>query len=254
MPYSIMLDAGHGGMEPGAIYNGRQEKDDTLRLVMAIGEILQNNGIDVLYTRTTDVYETPFEKAMEANRAGVDFFVSIHRNSYPVDNQVSGVESLVYNLSGVKYEMAQEINEQLEAIGFVNLGVNARPNLIVLKRTQMPAVLVEVGFINSDTDNLLFDENFDAIAQAIASGILDTLEEFDVIDENEYHVQVGLFRNWRNAQNLLDGLLQQGFPAELDDAGPYIQVRVGEYDNLEDAAVMERRLRRAGYDTLIVRG
>ena len=253
MPYSIMLDAGHGGAEPGAVYDGRQEKNDTLRLVMALGEILQNNGVDVLYTRTTDVYETPFEKAMEANRAGVDLFVSIHRNSYPVNNQVSGVESLVYDLSGLKYEMAQEINEQLETIGFVNLGVTARPNLVVLKWTQMPAILVEVGFINSDTDNLLFDENFDAIAQAIASGILDTLEEKDVIDENEYHVQVGLFRNWRNAQNLLDQLLQQGFPAEIDDAGQYIQVRVGEYDNLEDAALMERRLRRYGYDTLIIR-
>lgn len=253
MPYSIMLDAGHGGAEPGAVYDGRQEKNDTLRLVMELGEILQNNGVDVLYTRTTDVYETPFEKAMEANRAGVDLFVSIHRNSYPVNNQVSGVESLVYDLSGLKYEMAQEINEQLEAIGFVNLGVTARPNLVVLKWTQMPAILVEVGFINSDTDNLLFDENFDAIAQAIASGILDTLEEKDVIDENEYHVQVGLFRNWRNAQNLLDQLLQQGFPAEIDDAGQYIQVRVGEYDNLEDAALMERRLRRYGYDTLIIR-
>jgi len=253
MPYSIMLDAGHGGVEPGAVYMGRQEKNDTLNLVLAIGEILQNNGIQVSYTRTSDVYETPFEKAMEANRAGVDFFVSIHRNSFLTDNQVSGVESLVYDLSGLKYEMAQEINEQLEAIGFVNLGVKARPNLIVLKRTQMPAVLVEVGFINSDTDNLLFDENFDAIAQAIASGILDTLEEADVIDENEYHVQVGLFRNWRNAQRLLNELLQQGFPAEIDDDGPFIQVRVGEYDSLEDAAVMERRLRRAGYDTLIVR-
>ena len=253
MPYSIMLDAGHGGVEPGAVYMGRQEKDDTLNLVLAIGDILQNNGIDVSYTRTTDVYETPFEKAMEANRAGVDFFISIHRNSFPTDNQVSGVESLVYDLSGLKYEMAQEINEQLEAIGFVNLGVKARPNLIVLKRTQMPAVLVEVGFINSDTDNLLFDENFDAIAQAIASGILDTLEEADVIDENEYHVQVGLFRNWRNAQRLLDELLQKGFPAEIDDDGPFIQVRVGEYDSLEDAAMMERRLRMAGYDTLIVR-
>ena len=253
MPYSIMLDAGHGGVEPGAVYNGRKEKDDTLRLVMSIGEILQNNGIDVSYTSTTDIYETPFEKAMEANRAGVDFFISIHRNSFPTDNQVSGVESLVYDLSGLKYEMAQEINEQLEAVGFVNLGVNARPNLIVLKRTQMPAVLVEVGFINSDTDNLLFDNNFEAIAQAIASGILDTLEAADVIDDNEYHVQVGLFRNWRNAQRLLDGLLNQGFPAEIDDDGPFIQVRVGEFDNLEDAAMMERRLKRAGYDTLIVR-
>ena len=95
MPYSIMLDAGHGGRDPGAVYNGRQEKDDTLRLTLAVGEILQNNDIDVEYTRTTDVYESPYQKAMEANEAGVDFFVSIHRNSFPTDNAVSGVESLL---------------------------------------------------------------------------------------------------------------------------------------------------------------
>ena len=113
MPYSIMLDAGHGGRDPGAVYNGRQEKDDTLKLTLAIGQILQNNGLDVEYTRTTDVYESPYEKAMEANNAGVDFFVSIHRNSYPTANAVSGVESLVYDKSGIKYEMAQNINERL---------------------------------------------------------------------------------------------------------------------------------------------
>lgn len=62
MPYSIMLDAGHGGRDPGAVYQGRQEKDDTLRLTLAIGEILQNNGIDVEYTRTTDIYESPLQK------------------------------------------------------------------------------------------------------------------------------------------------------------------------------------------------
>ena len=49
MPVSIMLDAGHGGRDPGAVYNGRQEKDDVLKLVLAIGEILQNSGIDVEY-------------------------------------------------------------------------------------------------------------------------------------------------------------------------------------------------------------
>ena len=87
---SIMLDAGHGGRDPGAVYQGRQEKDDTLRLTLAIGEILQNNGIDVEYTRTTDIYESPLQKAQEANAAGVDFFVSIHRNSFPTDNVVSG--------------------------------------------------------------------------------------------------------------------------------------------------------------------
>ena len=184
MPYSIMLDAGHGGRDPGAVYNGRQEKDDTLALTLAVGEILQGRGIDVLYTRTTDVYESPYQKAMEANEAGVDFFVSIHRNSYPTDNTVSGVETLVYDKSGLKLQMAENINEQLEAIGFVNLGVKERPGLVVLRRTRMPAVLVEAGFINSDTDNQLFDENFDDIALAIAEGILDTLQANGLIENN----------------------------------------------------------------------
>lgn len=252
MPYSIMLDAGHGGRDPGAVYNGRQEKDDALRLTLAVGEILQNNGIDVEYTRTTDVYETPYQKAMEANNAGVDFFVSIHRNSFPTDNEVSGVETLVYDLSGIKYEMAQNINEQLEAIGFVNLGVKARPNLVVLKRTKMPAVLVEAGFINSDVDNQLFDNNFDDIAQAIARGILDTLNSTGVVQDAYYRVQTGSFRNWSNAQRMLKELLEQDFPAFIDDSGPYIQVQVGGYDNLSEAVSMEQRLKTAGYQTVIV--
>ncbi|MGN1267504.1 MAG: N-acetylmuramoyl-L-alanine amidase [Dorea sp.] len=253
MPFSIMLDAGHGGSDPGATYNGRQEKDDTLRLTLAVGEILENNGIDVEYTRTTDVYETPYQKAMEANNAGVDFFISIHRNSFPTDNVVSGVESLVYDLSGIKYAMAQNINEQLETVGFVNLGVHARPNLVVLKRTKMPAVLVEVGFINSDTDNLLFDSNFNDIAQAIADGILDTLEEYGELAEKNYRVQVGLFRNQMYAERLRNELLEQGFPAYIDQSGPFLRVQVGGYDDLEDAIEAEWRLRRAGYDTLIIR-
>ena len=252
MPYSIMLDAGHGGRDPGAVFNGRQEKDDNLRLVLAIGEILENNGIDVQYTRTTDVYESPYQKAMKANNAGVDFFISIHRNSFPTDNVVSGVESLVYDLSGIKLEMAENINEQLEAVGFVNLGVKARPNLVVLRRTRMPAVLVEVGFINSDTDNLLFDNNFDDSAQAIASGILDTLEMNDVIDPPGYRVQVGAFRNPTYANRLLNELLEQDFPASIVDEDRFFRVQVGNFETLDDAAAMEQRLKRAGYPTVIV--
>ena len=202
MPYSIMLDAGHGGRDPGAVYNGRQEKDDTLRLTLAIGEILQNHGLDVEYTRTTDIYESPYEKAMEANNADVDFFVSIHRNSYPTDNTVSGVETLVYDKSGIKLKMAEDIDEQLESVGFVNLGVKERPGLVVLRRTKMPAVLVEVGFLNSDTDNTLFDNNFDDIAQAIAAGILDTLEVEHSILPAGYTVQTGAFRNQNYAARL----------------------------------------------------
>ena len=255
MPYSIMLDAGHGGEEPGAVYMGRQEKDDTLNLVLAIGEILQNNGIDVEYTRTTDVYESPYQKAMEANEAGVDFFISIHRNSSPIPNQYTGVESLVYDLSGIKYEMAKNINAQLETVGFVNLGVQARPNLVVLRRTQMPAVLVEVGFMNSDTDNKLFDENFNDIASAIADGIMDTLNvgtTGQTQPDTELRVQVGAFRNSVCAERLLRELTEQDFPAYIDDKGQFDRVQVGRYRTLDEAATMERRLKMAGYPTVIV--
>jgi len=249
-----MLDAGHGGRDPGAVYNGRQEKDDTLRLVMAIGEILQNNGIDVQYTRTTDVYESPYQKAMEANEAGVDFFISIHRNSFPTDNEVSGVESLVYSLDGIKYQMAQDINEQLETVGFVDLGVKARPNLVVLRRTRMPAILVEVGFINSDVDNQLFEQNFTDIAQAIANGILDALDLYDD-DEDEmlnYSVQTGAFRNQRYAQALLFELQEMEFPARIERGDGYYRVQVGNTATLSEAIAMEQRLKRAGYPTVIV--
>ena len=54
----IIIDAGHGGQEPGAIYEGRQEKNDTLRLALAVGNILADHGVDVVYTRVTDIYQT----------------------------------------------------------------------------------------------------------------------------------------------------------------------------------------------------
>lgn len=257
MPVSMMLDAGHGGRDPGAVYNGRQEKEDTLRLTLLVGELLQEQGVDVEYTRTTDIYESPYQKAREANEADVDYFLSIHRNSFPVDNQVSGALALVYQKEGIKYEMAQEIVEQLETVGFVDLGVDARPDLVVLQRTRMPAILLEVGFINSDTDNLLFDENFEEIARAIADGVLDTLRRNGQLPEVtpiplRYAVQTGAFRNQMYAERLLEELKEQNFPAEIQENDGYYRVVVGEYSELSDAISMEQQLRRAGYQTVII--
>ena len=67
------------------------------------------------------------------------------------------------------------INRQLEEVGYKNLGVNERPNLVVLRQSNIPAVLVEVGFINNDQDNALLDQKFDETARAIADGIAGTL-------------------------------------------------------------------------------
>ena len=65
----VVMDAGHGGSNPGAVYGGRQEKDDALALTLAVGQILEQNGVEVYYTRTSDVYESPYQKAQEGNNA-----------------------------------------------------------------------------------------------------------------------------------------------------------------------------------------
>ncbi len=171
----VVIDAGHGGNNPGAVYNGRQEKDDALALALAAGRILEQNGVEVFYTRTTDVYEAPLQKVQQGNEAGGDYFVSIHRNSSPYPNQYTGVESLVFNRYGEAARLANNINMRLEQAGFENQGVNERPDLVVLNRSEMPAVLVEVGFINTDADNELLDTRFQEIARAIAEGILATV-------------------------------------------------------------------------------
>ena len=129
MAYKIVVDSGHGGEDPGAVYPGRQEKEDTLRLALEVGRLLEAGGQDVVYTRTTDVYQTPFEKAQIANREEADYFISIHRNSSPRPNQYQGVETLIYDKSGIKLKMAEAINGALEEVGFRNLGVKERPGL-----------------------------------------------------------------------------------------------------------------------------
>ncbi len=172
---TVVIDAGHGGSDFGATYLGRREKDDTLRLALAVGNILENNGVNVIFTRTDDVYETPAQKALEANAAGADYFISIHRNSSPYDNQYTGIESLVYNRNSTAGRIAENINRNLTGVGFANQGIQERTNLAVLRRTNMPAVLLEIGFINTNRDNMRFDSRFYEIAQAIADGILESI-------------------------------------------------------------------------------
>lgn len=253
MAYKIIIDPGHGGSDPGATFNGRQEKDDALTLAMTVGELLKNAGFDVEYTRTTDVYNTPFEKATIANNAGGDLFVSFHRNSSAVPNQYSGVQTLVYNNSGLKSNLAANINKNLAAVGFQDKGIVERPNLVVLKRTKMPAVLIEAGFINSEQDNKIFDERFNEMAQAIADAIIDTLDDAGIraTTMNDYRVQVAAFRNRQLADNMAATLRNQGFVVSILEEDGLYKVVVGEFSNLDNAVALEQRLRMMGYNTFI---
>ncbi len=250
---TVMIDAGHGGEEPGAIYEGRQEKDDTLRLALAVGQILERNGVNVVYTRIRDVYDNPYEKAEIANRSGADFFVSIHRNAMPQPGTASGVETLVYEDSGIRHMLAQNINQSLHDLtGYANLGIRERPGLVVLRRTEMPSVLVEAGFLDNDQDNRIFDEKFDAVANAIAQGILKTIREEEESIPEYYQIQVGAYQDRRFAEEEAARLRSQGFPVFIVYKDPWYQVRVGAFFNMDNAAAMEQKLRQYGYPTLML--
>lgn len=258
----VILDAGHGGYDGGASYNGRLEKNDNLAIALAVGEELRQNGIEVGYTRTMDVYDSPNEKARIANAQGADLFVSIHRNSSPNPNTYSGVETLLYEESGLRREVGEAINEELSKVGFSNLGLNVRKDLAVLRRTQMPAVLVEVGFINTEADNQRLDSNFDAVARAIANGITRTLIgevnpgnpdiEQSPSYGREYLVQVGLYREYRNAVNVAYELEAMGFPVELNVSGDLYAVQVGPFRLQNEAIAVENQLQLMGYETLLL--
>ena len=276
MVEKMVSDAGHGGKKPGAVYQGRRESDDALRLAMAVGNILEENGYDVIYTRTTDATQSVGQKAAIANEEGADLFLSIHRNAADSPGQNDGIQTLLYADSGLKKKIAERINANLEALGFRNIGVDIRPNLVVLNSTRMPALLVEAGFIDSDKDNQLFDSRFQALAQAIAEGIMETLEESaateegvsadslspvaSVSDQTEdpslpdkelYRVQAGAYREREYAENLLSLLENDGFPAYIIYHDGLYKVQIGAYARLSNAIAMEREVREKRYNTYI---
>ncbi len=248
----VIIDAGHGGSDPGAVFEGRQEKDDALRLALAVGRILENAGVEVMYTRVTDVFDSPLEKAQMANRSGADYLISIHRNAMPIPGTASGIMSLVYEKGGTAELLGSNINRQLAGVGFEDLGVIERPGLILLRRSQMPAVLVEAGFIDNPQDNERFDESFQEIAQAIADGVLRTLEEEEQLRPEYYQIQVGAYVSRQVAEEITMELMEQGYPAFYIYQDGYYKVRVGAFLNLDNGANMEMRLRQNGWPTMMV--
>jgi len=279
MATKIIVDAGHGGANPGATFQGRRESDDALRLAMAVGKILEDNGYDVGYTRTSDISQTVGQKAAIANEEEADLFISLHRNAAQYPGQYTGVQTLIYDNSGFKREMAENINRNMETLGFRNAGVDIRPNLVVLNSTEMPALLIEAGFIDSETDNQIFDSRFQAMAQAIADGIMETLEQQGLgpqggselmgqqrpnrprppffpeqpqePEETLYRVQAGAFRERQNAENLLMLLENDDFPAYIVYQDGLFKVQVGAFSRLSNAIAMEREVRQKGYNTYI---
>jgi len=172
---TIVIDPGHGGHDFGAVFGGRRESDDVLRLSLAVRDILQSQGQRVIMTRDSDVFVTLGERSDISNRNNADLFVSIHRNS-STNTAANGVDNFVFTTApnNTVRHAFDVLDEVVDAGVQSNRGVK-RANFAVLRNTHAPAMLLEMGFITNAGDNQLFDQNFNAYASAIARGIMDAL-------------------------------------------------------------------------------
>lgn len=167
-----MTDAGHGGHDSGAIgVAGCLEKDIVLEVANKVSDYLKTQDIKNINTRNTDIFLTLSERSSKANSLGVNSFVSIHCNSS--DNpKANGLEIFCYKF---KYrQLADCILEEIKKEGLYNQlreGGVKEDNLHVVRETNMPACLVELGFITNEKDYNLIMNNKDKFAKAIAKGI-----------------------------------------------------------------------------------
>ena len=182
MAIKIFIDQGHNPMNPnaGAEGNGYREQD----LMYTIGKALEarlnaNPNFEARTSRNapdeilgTSTATSLAARVNAANEWDADYFISLHANASDIVS-ASGSEAFVFRLDSVAEVFAQNILVGLtEATGLENRGVFVRPTLYVLRRTEMPATLLEIGFITNPTDARLMAENPNLIATGIYNGIL----------------------------------------------------------------------------------
>lgn len=169
----IVIDAGHGGSDPGAVGNGLREKDITLDIALRVKQLLEEKGFAVIMTRDSDVYPSLKERTDLANNANADIFVSIHVNS----GGGTGIETWWYSKGPEpqkSLELAKSIqNELIKETNARDRGVKDG-NLHVNRESKMPSALIEVGFIDnaSDAAKLAQSSYKQQIAKGIVEGII----------------------------------------------------------------------------------
>jgi len=172
----VVLDAGHGGSDPGATY-GKDEKWYNLDITLRLEKLLKDRGVNVKLTRTTDVFVGLDERAEMANEWGADVFISIHHNA--LMKAMHGTMTFFYTGSYKGKEYATIIhNDMLKNLGSNDLGVRSA-NFVVLKKTKMPAVLVEIGCLTNDDElaKLNTEEYRQKAAESLCESIIKIISQ-----------------------------------------------------------------------------
>lgn len=187
MAIKIVVDAGHNpqGINAGAEGNGLREQDITYAVATELAELLRADpNFEVRLTRTTPTEvlgtsnATSLRRRVEiANEWPADYFISIHANA-ATNPEANGTEVYTFRDSGPAHELAEKIQEAIvEELEMKDLGVKTNPSLYVLRRTAMPALLVELGFITNAEDARKMENDPEGFARAIYNGLL---EYFDL--------------------------------------------------------------------------
>jgi N-acetylmuramoyl-L-alanine amidase len=175
--YKVVLDPGHGGNDPGAIgAMGTKEATVVLAISLKVGNILVKNGVETIYTRTSDKTQSLQQKCDVSNAAKPDFFISIHANSY-TSSTVSGIETFYSSGNAAGAKLAQAVQTELiKETGRVDRKVKTA-GFYVLNNTDATAILVETSFLSNKEEEKLLGTNAyqDKLAKAISTGILKSL-------------------------------------------------------------------------------
>lgn len=213
----VFLSAGHGGSDPGAVALGLKEKDINLNTLLACNEVLLAHGVQTVCSRVRDENDPVGEEVREANASGADLAVSFHANAGGGD----GYESYAWSGDANGARIAKLGEKYVKQLGQNSRGNKSGNHLMFINSTRMTAVLFESFFVDNDKDNDIGD----TVAEQRAFGVAYAkaiLEYFNIpykasgggtASGTMYRVQVGAFKEKKNAEKLLAELKGKGYDA-----------------------------------------
>ena len=208
------LDFGHGGKDPGAIGpTNLKESDIALKIGMMVKEKLENAFEKVITTRDNDKYYSLDYRTKKANNENCDYFISIHLNS-ATNTSAKGCEVWIYNENSKLHTLSKNICSNLsKTINTPNRGVKISKSFSVLRKTKMPALLIEIDFIsNSSVEaSLKSDKYIKDISDSISKSLLAFVNKSIVDDGIFYRVCIGEFKDKNDAIQLKNTAISKGF-------------------------------------------
>lgn len=183
---SVVVDAGHGGNDWGTHFGSIKEKSLNLDIALRFGKLLEDKGINVIYTRKKDKYVNVRKRPMLANDSDATLYISIHNNNLPGNSMHQGTETLYASSVSSRFKsmndkkLAEIVESKLTgALGTQRGGIIKRTDLAVLHHTKMPAVIAEIGYLSNKSDrSKLKSKNFrQKAAEALCDSVMEALSD-----------------------------------------------------------------------------